>query len=89
VEATLENSESLEITETGEFRGTLSINDATIAGVFEGNLTARERLTIKSTGRIKGTIRYGQIEIELGGEIDGDVHQVAPGAASGSPESNG
>ena len=35
--------------------------------------TAREKLTVKSTGRIIGTVRCGQLEVELGGSIRGDT----------------
>ena len=76
VEATLENSEVLEITDTGVFRGMVAINAATIAGSFEGTLTVRDQLSVRSTGRIKGTVRYGQIQIEEGGQIEGDVSVV-------------
>jgi cytoskeletal protein CcmA (bactofilin family) len=31
----------------------------------------RNRLVIKATGRVSGTIRYGRIEIECGGQIHG------------------
>jgi cytoskeletal protein CcmA (bactofilin family) len=74
VEATLENSRFLEVTEGGVFIGTVVIDEVVIAGYFEGAITARERLTIKSSGRIKGNVKFKQIEIELGGEIDGDLH---------------
>ena len=57
----------------GLFKGSASIEEAEIHGRFEGNLTVRKRLLIKATGRVSGTIRYGQIEIECGGQISGDV----------------
>ena len=37
----------------------------------------RKRLLIRATGRVSGTIRYGQIEIECGGQISGDVQANA------------
>lgn len=73
VQATLEQSQVLEVTDTGTFRGKVHIEEAVIAGLFEGTLTAREKLTIKSTGRIIGTVRFGQLEVELGGSIKGDT----------------
>lgn len=73
VEATLEKSQVLEVTDTGTFRGKVQIEEAVIAGLFEGTLTAREKLTIKGTGRIIGTVRFGQLEVELGGVIKGDT----------------
>jgi cytoskeletal protein CcmA (bactofilin family) len=73
VEANLNNCRDVEIAETGLFKGSASIEDAEIHGRFEGNLTVRKRLLIKASGRVSGTIRYGQIEIECGGQISGDV----------------
>ena len=84
VEATLENSRFLEITEGGVFVGAVVIDEAVIAGSFEGTITARERLTIKSSGRIKGNVNFKQIEIELGGEIDGDMHVLKSDTATDS-----
>ena len=73
VEANLNNCRDVEIAETGLFKGSASIEEAEIQGRFEGNLTVRKRLLIKASGRVSGTIRYGQIEIECGGQISGDI----------------
>jgi len=73
VEANLNNCRDVEIAESGLFKGTASIEEAEIQGRFEGNLVVRKRLLIKSSGRVSGTVRYGQIEIECGGQISGDV----------------
>ncbi|MGQ0662661.1 MAG: bactofilin family protein [Pseudomonadota bacterium] len=77
VEASLSDSRMIDIAESGIFKGTAEIDNADIAGRFEGKLTVRERLFIRATGRVHGTIRYGQIEIEPGGEIAGDIQVVA------------
>jgi cytoskeletal protein CcmA (bactofilin family) len=82
VEANLANCRDVDIAESGLFKGSASIEDAEIRGRFEGSLTVRKRLLIKSTGRVSGTIRYGQIEIECGGQISGDI-QAQPGSADG------
>ncbi len=73
VEANLQNSREMDIAESGLFKGTAAISEAEIRGRFEGNLTVRKRLYIRATGRVSGTIRYGQIEIECGGQISGDI----------------
>jgi cytoskeletal protein CcmA (bactofilin family) len=73
VEANLSNCRDVDISETGLFKGSASIEEAEIRGRFEGNLTVRKRLLIRASGRVSGTIRYGQIEIECGGQISGDV----------------
>jgi cytoskeletal protein CcmA (bactofilin family) len=73
VEANLQNCRDVDISETGLFKGSASIDEAEVRGRFEGNLTVRKRLLIRSTGKVTGTIRYGQIEIECGGKISGDI----------------
>jgi cytoskeletal protein CcmA (bactofilin family) len=82
VEANLNNCRDVEIAESGLFKGTASIEEAEIQGRFEGNLVVRKRLLIKASGRVSGTIRYGQIEIECGGQISGDV-QAQPSPEHG------
>jgi len=61
----------------GNFIGTAEVDEAEIEGKFEGTLAVRGRLMLRSSGRIDGTLDYGQIEIERGGEIAG---QIAPQA---------
>jgi len=72
VEASMD-SRLLQIAESGVFQGSASVDEAEIHGGFDGDLTVRERLTIHKTGRVRGAIRYGRLEIEEGGEIAGDV----------------
>ena len=79
VEANLTNCRDVDIAEGGLFKGSASIDEAEVRGRFEGNLTVRKRLLIKATGRVSGTIRYGQIEIECGGQISGDIQAQAAG----------
>jgi cytoskeletal protein CcmA (bactofilin family) len=74
VEASLTETRAIEIAETGHFKGSAEIESAEIAGRYEGTLTVRERLFIRSTGKVNGKVTYGQIEIEPGGEVAGEVH---------------
>jgi cytoskeletal protein CcmA (bactofilin family) len=81
VEANLSDCRDVEIAESGLFKGEAGIESAEIHGRFEGTLTVRKRLFIRATGIVTGTIRYGQIEIERGGRIAGDIQATldAPG----------
>ncbi len=72
VEASMD-SRVLQIETSGVFVGAATIDEAEIHGRFEGELTARERLVIHKTGCVTGTIRYGRLSIEEGGEIAGDI----------------
>jgi cytoskeletal protein CcmA (bactofilin family) len=73
VEAVLSDSRAIEVSSSGVFKGKAQIESAEISGVFEGELVVREKLIIHSTGRVQGNIRYGQIEIERGGVIAGQI----------------
>src|SRR5882724_4346110 len=57
--------------------------DIAESGLFEGTLTVRKRLLIRSTGKVIGTVRYAQIEIEAGGQLAGDIQVLAANEAAG------
>lgn len=75
VEATMD-SRVLRVAENGAFAGKVGIDIAEVRGHFDGELTARDQLIIHSTGRVSGTIRYGKIRIEEGGELSGDIRAL-------------
>lgn len=72
VEATMD-SRVIQISERGSFKGSCEIDIAEIRGTFEGNLTVRQKLTIYSSGKVTGKIRYGKIVIEEGGQLSGEI----------------
>jgi cytoskeletal protein CcmA (bactofilin family) len=82
VEARLSDGKMLEITEAGQFRGSVEIENADIAGRYDGDLVVHGRLTVRSTGRISGMIKYGELEINAGGQIIGELQVTGGGAQS-------
>lgn len=80
VEAKLSEGKLLEITESGQFRGNVEIENADIAGRYDGQLIVHGRLTVRATGRISGMVKYGELEVSAGGQIIGEL-QIT-GAAS-------
>jgi cytoskeletal protein CcmA (bactofilin family) len=73
VHAKLSSARLLEISKGGQFHGAVNIENAEIAGTFEGELTVRNRLHIHASGRVFGKVRYGQLEVERGGRLTGDI----------------
>jgi cytoskeletal protein CcmA (bactofilin family) len=73
VEASVKDCHRLEVAEAGLFRGTVEIHEAEIAGRFEGQITVQGRLSVRSTGRIDGKIQYGELAVDAGGTLDGEV----------------
>jgi cytoskeletal protein CcmA (bactofilin family) len=82
VEVTLNDTLALEIAESGRFTGGCEVDEADISGVYEGDLTVRNHLCVRGTGRLTGTIRYAQLELERGGQIAGNISVIS--ADSGS-----
>ena len=82
IEATLRDGRHLEITEEGHFKGSVEIDEADIAGKFDGALTVRGRLKIRSTGLIQGSLTYGELEVEAGGRVIGDIKTLSPVSAT-------
>lgn len=76
VEATMD-SRVVQIAQQGAFKGSAEIDIAEIRGVFDGNLTVRQKLVIYATGRVTGQIRYGKVVIEEGGQLSGDIECTA------------
>jgi cytoskeletal protein CcmA (bactofilin family) len=76
VEATM-NSRVLRVANNGAFSGKVGIEVAEIHGRFDGDLTARGQLIIHASGRVSGTIRYGKLLVEEGGELSGDIRALS------------
>lgn len=72
VEATMD-SRLMQIAPIGAFQGSAQIDTAEIHGAFDGDLTVRDKLVIYATGRVSGTIRYGKLVIEEGGQLSGQI----------------
>src|SRR5215813_1075255 len=94
VEAALSDIRTIEIADTGVLKGKAQVESADIAGRFDGDLVVENHLSIRATGRVSGSVRYGSIEIERGGTIAGQVESRPNGAAQdsigivGEPETN-
>jgi len=72
VEATMV-SRAIQIAENGAFNGKVDVDVAEIRGDFKGEMTARRKLVIHSSGRVSGKIRYGKMLVQEGGEMSGDI----------------
>ncbi|WP_420345938.1 bactofilin family protein [Pelagibius sp.] len=88
VEADLNDSQSLEISEPGLFKGQAIVEECIVHGTFEGELTVTGRLVIHPGGQVIGKIRYAAIEILKGGRLSGDVDSLEASFA-GRPQGEG
>ena len=75
VETNISECKELEIARGGLFKGEAKIQMAEIAGEFVGDLSA-DLIRLRSRGRISGNLNYGKLEVELGGEIIGNLSKI-------------
>ncbi|PJB73781.1 MAG: hypothetical protein CO093_00055 [Alphaproteobacteria bacterium CG_4_9_14_3_um_filter_47_13] len=86
LEAALKGAKILEIAESGTFYGTIEIEEATVAGRFEGDMTVAGRLTVKSGGSVTGAVTYKELAVEAGATLDGKVSPLAAAGAAAKTE---
>lgn len=82
VTATIKGGQILDIMESGAFSGLVDIDQADIAGRFEGDLTVRSRLILRPTAIVTGTIRYGSLQVDNGACLEGQISPLAQQAQS-------
>lgn len=82
VESQMIQAAELFVAQSGVFRGEMQVEDAEIAGLFDGTLTVRGSLVIRGTGRVTGEARYRKLSVEEGGQISGRMEMLTdvPGA---------
>jgi len=88
VEASMIHATELSIALGGIFKGEVEVEDAEIAGVIDGTLTARGNLVVRSTGKVLGTARCRRLQVEDGGQITGRIEMLteqAPKAEVAAP----
>ncbi len=87
VEATLIHAAELSVIDGGIFKGEIEVEEAEIAGVIDGVVTARTSLIVRATGRVLGKARCRRLQVEDGGQITGQIEMLndAPPAASPAP----
>ncbi len=80
VEGTIE-AEMLHVVEIsvqpgGTFKGEIEADDAEVAGMIDGVITARNSLVVRGTGRVVGSARCRRLQVEEGGQISGKIEMI-------------
>lgn len=76
VEATMIRATELSIAPGGVFKGEVEVEDAEIAGTIDGTLTVHGNMSVKASGKVLGTARYGRLQVEDGGQITGHMEML-------------
>jgi cytoskeletal protein CcmA (bactofilin family) len=60
----------------GRIEGTIRCGDAVINGTVTGDLDVEHRLELQSDARVCGTIRYRQLQMDVGASVQGQLLRV-------------
>ena len=71
VEIDLNGCKHIEIVKDGSFKGKATVEEATIGGRFDGELNVTGMLRLRGTGVVVGTVHYGELIVEAGGQLRG------------------
>ncbi len=66
-------AKQLILSPSGRLAGHIEVDTAEVEGSFDGIMIVAGFLHVRSTGRISGNVRYKQIEIERGGQVQGQM----------------
>jgi cytoskeletal protein CcmA (bactofilin family) len=88
IEGNLISGNYLQIDQSGVFKGSAVVDSAEIAGIFEGDLKVYDRLFVHESGVVKGRVLYGKLEIEYGGQLNGEAQSSSEELISNQPNSD-
>ena len=84
VEASI-RAATMRIAAGGSVSGEVEAANVEVRGQFEGTLNVRECLTVSGEGHVSGTVRYGELKVDRGARITGDIALVDGDTASRGP----
>jgi len=65
---------SVTINKSGNVKGKIKTDTMTVEGKAEGEMNVSTVLNIKSEGHVNGKVFYGEIQIDEGGKISGEIN---------------
>jgi cytoskeletal protein CcmA (bactofilin family) len=71
----------LVLSAAGRITGSVRCTDAVINGTVEGDLDVEHRLELQSEARVTGTIRYRQLQMDVGAAVTGQLLKVEAATA--------
>jgi cytoskeletal protein CcmA (bactofilin family) len=72
------SAEALLIHESGTFYGTVRTDRAEILGSLQGEIFVRNLINIRASGSVNGNVQYGQLAMEMGGNLSAELRNCPP-----------
>jgi cytoskeletal protein CcmA (bactofilin family) len=77
VKGNIISQHALVLADNAKVEGQIEANDVTIAGHFDGQIFAKERVEIQPKGVVTGEIHTPCLVIQPGGVLDGQCHMLS------------
>jgi cytoskeletal protein CcmA (bactofilin family) len=71
-------TDSLRVHENGRCFGTVKAESADVSGTLQGEVVVKNLISIRSSGSVNGNVQYGQLAMEIGGNLSAEVRNVPP-----------
>jgi cytoskeletal protein CcmA (bactofilin family) len=71
LESPTDSNSSIALGRTGVIQGDVSAQRVLIGGLVEGNIYAKDKVTLHESAEVRGDVTYNQISIEHGAKING------------------
>ncbi len=71
-------ADSVIVREKGRLHGTVKTGTADVLGTLQGDVSVKSLITIRSTGSVNGHVRYGQLAMEMGGDLSAELRNAPP-----------
>lgn len=83
VDGSIESASFVYIEEGARVSADVSAEEVVIGGQYSGKLTCRQRLEVRPTGRVSGSIETVKLMLHEGGFVDGELHMQKPADQNG------
>ena len=74
----------LVLSDKGRIEGSVRCGDAVINGTITGDLDVEHRLELQSDARISGTIRYRELQMDVGASVTGHLLKAETAGGAGN-----
>lgn len=71
-------AEAVLIHPSGKFFGTVKTSSADIHGSLQGEVFVKNLINIRASGSVNGNVQYGQLAMEMGGNLSAQLRNVPP-----------
>ncbi|MDX2202559.1 MAG: polymer-forming cytoskeletal protein [Hyphomicrobiaceae bacterium] len=71
-------TDTLVVHQGGRCFGTVKAGNADVHGTLQGTIGIKELIHIHPTGDVSGTVRYGRMAMDMGGNLSAEVRNIPP-----------